>query len=133
VTPIEQTRTGRHGNCQQAALASLLDLPLDDVPDFCNNGHRDHWYESMCLWLLGRGKMHIAYPECDEQWPPIQALIGKGLYYCISGPNEDGIGHVVIYQFDKMVWDPNPSRRGVATKRFLEFIFDLPAPAGREE
>lgn len=39
MTPVDQTilhdpQTGAIGNCMQAAIASLLDLPLDAVPHF---------------------------------------------------------------------------------------------------
>ena len=31
--PASMTRTGYGGNCYQACIASILELPLDEVPD----------------------------------------------------------------------------------------------------
>jgi hypothetical protein len=41
--PVFQTRYGEgRGNCFQAALASILDLELEEVPDFVS-AYRDDW------------------------------------------------------------------------------------------
>lgn len=124
---VTQTRTGRHGNCNQAALASLLELDIEEVPDFCNDD-ADAWYHQMQVWLIDRGKMDVVYEAAADggiDWV-VQSLIDTGAYYLTSGPNPDGITHVVICQKGKMVWDPNPKRRGITKIEYFFFLFDLP-------
>jgi hypothetical protein len=53
--PAYQTRDGIGGNCLQVALASLLELPLEAVPDFMSgpDGLR-MWPFTLGAWLQGR-------------------------------------------------------------------------------
>lgn len=57
--PVYQTIIGRAddgsapGNCMQAVIASLLELPLDDVPHFLLYG--DKWWEVQWHFLMSKG------------------------------------------------------------------------------
>lgn len=42
-----------HGNCMQAVIASLLELPLEEVPHFLEFG--DHWFSEMHKCLNAHG------------------------------------------------------------------------------
>ena len=51
---IYQTIVDRgHGNCMQAAIASLLELPLEEVPHFLEHGHM--WFEVFYEFLKKNG------------------------------------------------------------------------------
>ena len=50
---------GIAGNCYQAALASVLELPLEQVPHFAQDGV--HWCESSGEWLTARGLVRSFY------------------------------------------------------------------------
>ncbi len=92
MTPVDQDRfvdptNGQNrGNCLQAVVASLLDLPLNAVPNFVQiekDGGRE-WSEHLRLWLLERGWrqqlwLHGAYPGA---WPglPFEKFCGHGAY-----------------------------------------------------
>ena len=43
--PIEQTIFGfERGNCMQACIASIFEVPLDDIPNFMKDGERNYEY-----------------------------------------------------------------------------------------
>ena len=65
MTPVYQTIIGRGdgngplGNCMQAVIASLLDLPLEEVPHFLLWGNR--WYLCFEEFLLSKGYEDYGY------------------------------------------------------------------------
>lgn len=107
--PVEEQR----GNCLQAVIASLLELPLDEVPHFVQDhvdtdGHRD-WWESTLAFARSHGwNIHATLPVTDY----------PGEHMFVSGPSPrgvdgDGLWHVVIYRDGEMVHDPHPDRTGL--------------------
>lgn len=122
MTPITQTelydpaRPDHRGNCWQTVLASVLDLPLDEVPHFVQDDHTHNgrenfewdWWKRSIDWLRDRG-MKLEYAKVDET---------PGEYLLVSGksPRGDGtIYHVVIYRDGVMVHDPHPDGTGLLT------------------
>ena len=92
---------GLYGNCQQAALASLLGLPLEDVPNFMEA--EGGFWSSFWKFVLGRGYAIIE-------------LSGPRHFNChhlAYGPSPRGCGHAVVYRSGQLVWDPHPSRAGI--------------------
>lgn len=64
MTPVNMTRFGHgNGNCMQAAVASVLDLPLDEVPNFSDAEER--WFIETDEWARSRGLglIHVGKPE----------------------------------------------------------------------
>jgi len=53
VTPVFQTGQ----NCLQASIATVLDLDLDDVPNFVKKGRKDNWnwLGALRKWAKKRG------------------------------------------------------------------------------
>lgn len=103
----EQCETQQIGNCLQAAVASLLDLPLHEVPHFVDEEAYDglHWWTHWRRWCRDRDLVVLAAePEPGE-------------YYLAGGPSPRGHGlhHVCVYRDDEMVWDPHPAGGGLAT------------------
>jgi len=51
VTPVEQTRYGKsQGNCLTACVASILDVPISSLPEFCDgNGNWFHLLHEFCI------------------------------------------------------------------------------------
>lgn len=106
MTPVDQTilhdpDTGAIGNCWQAAVATLLDLPLDDVPHFAAADDFDglwHW------WLHERRMvcMHVGLLDLPNDIPCL--LVG-------TSPRD--IAHIVVGIGTRMVHDPHPSRAGL--------------------
>lgn len=117
MTPVRQTifapDDGRQmpGNCLQAAMASLLDLPLEDVPHFVGDawasGGELKWWALWYEWCYDRGLELLprAKPEPGE-------------YYLGTGPSPRDPAnrqHVAVYLDGHLAHDPHPSDLGVVT------------------
>lgn len=113
MTPVRQTifvatnPKGR-GNCQSAAMASILDLPLDQVIDTASDECRDGgFWKTIGDWLGDRGLKLVDVEPDDE------CLIGAYSIGC--GPSPRGpFFHAVVCKNGRMVWDPHPSDDGLA-------------------
>lgn len=91
-----------YGNCMQAAVATILRRPLDSVPHF---GLFSTWPDALRLWLRGEGLdfSHVTAPPIPEQ----RAML--------CGHSPRGYSHAVVSEGGRIVWDPHPSRAGLAT------------------
>lgn len=111
--PVMQTTFGfPGGNCFSACVASLLHLPIEDVPYFM--GADDKWWDMFLAWLEPRGYYAICFPLRADQ-----ALPG---YYVLSGRSPRGTAdadlHSVVARGLKIVHDPSPEpRRGELLSR----------------
>lgn len=120
--PIDQTRFGwPGGNCFQAALASILELPLDDVPDFCNDNWQGDWESDLNEWLyqyglfsftvdVGKsepGSMEWLTDNCYVM-AAVQSALRKE-WTTPNGSKEQAL-HSVVYHKGKVVHDPNPDK-----------------------
>ena len=113
MTPLAQTvlDTGdesRPGNCLQAAVASLLDLPLGAVPHFvqveADGG--DHWMDGLVAFARGRGE------RLEPVWD--QSPAGPGEHYLRFGRTVRGTYHATVYLDGELAWDPHPSGAGLS-------------------
>lgn len=105
--PIDQTKlhnpeNGINGNCMAASFASILELPLSEVPKFEDMGKKK-WFRNLKDWLEKIGFTLLEWKE--ETWLPG--------YYLASGKSERGFDHTVVYKDGKLMHDPHPSRTGI--------------------
>jgi hypothetical protein len=93
-----------------ACIASLLELPIADVPYFMGvEGEPDDlWKKRIRRWLAPRGLwfVHFETPRGFKDWPPG--------YYVLTGRSPRGM-HAVVAKGEKIVHDPNPSRDGLCS------------------
>ncbi len=122
----------QRGNCLTAVVASLLELPIEAVPNFVQD-HVDHaedeaddagdwnWWTRLSRFITEQGhQMH--YLRNVEDPTPVPADKATfpdpepGEFYTVSGisPRDSRIHHIVIYRDGVMVWDPHPDRTGLA-------------------
>lgn len=107
--PVDQTIfDGVNGDCMAACVASILEVAIEDVPNFCA-GATDKWFERLADWLEPNG----LYPLCftlDGEWRPqgLHVLAGKS-------PRGDWL-HAVVAKGREVVHDPHPSRAGILTQ-----------------
>jgi len=96
--PVHQTRFGdKTGNCFQAAVATLLSLNLDDVPDFCQAGD-DKWFDDFQEWLSRRGMCAtIVQCESDDEF----RMIAPNGACLVGGTSPRGFDHAAVYLDDK--------------------------------
>ncbi len=80
------------GNCLQACVASVLERPLDSVPDFDVPG----WFKFLCDWCGDQG---IGVVYMNESHPISMKNITPILIYEIA---ESTDRHAVV---GKIVWD----------------------------
>lgn len=113
------------GNCLQACIASLFDLPLDEVPHFIRV---PDWWEALNNWLGERGLYVMDYPtDAGLPW-----MAGYQLIYGKS-PRGD-FNHIVVGFEGAMVHDPHPSRDGLENiKGVYLFVSRLKSADARRE
>lgn len=110
---VTQTRLGREGNCQQAVLSSIFEVPLERVPDFVHE--YDPWWDAMAEWILeefGVWPLTLNAQSCrnsEIDWKP------PG-YHVIAGDGPRGYRHATVGYMGVIVWDPHPSRDGLLTE-----------------
>lgn len=105
------------GDCQRAVIASLLDLPIADVPHFAQLAAEAESTDKAYGFWGG------VYDFCESHGydfmpnvNPIYHLVnGQDLYHQISGPSPrtPGVFHAVVGLNGKVFFDPHPSRAGL--------------------
>jgi len=111
--PVDQTLFGEGvGNCFSASVASLLELPIDEVPSFCADA--EHWPHNFEAWVRQRGysffDLHL---WSDPEWHPAEGQLCE-----LAGRSPRGeFDHSVVGQYTdgkyQIVHDPHPSRDGL--------------------
>lgn len=118
MTPVYQQEQhdlakGIWGDCHRAALASLLDLPINDVPHFCDGGPPD-WPERERAWLAGRGMLFLlgVVPVVSQSDALRYASLinpQPSQHFILSGASSaDGLNHSVVCRGERVVHDPDP-------------------------
>lgn len=120
--PVMQTiMTKGMGNCFPACIASILELNLDDVPNFYHE-YGASGFEEACSWMQKKYNLSIAYIRKFEKDATIFSL---GSAYLIgSGLSPRGLCHSVVFQCltkdngdnkegFRMVHDPHPDGGGI--------------------
>lgn len=96
--PVDQTVSSHiNGNCLEACVASILEVPLSDVPDV--NGNPD-WLDVMATFLAARGYAFLYAPH----WPGMRP---RG--YHIASDRY----HATVALDGRIVHCPHHSRAGV--------------------
>ena len=90
------------GNCTEAAVATLLGLPLDQVPTFYTG-------ESGSQHL----NMERFFNERGYELEVCSANISPECMYLVSGKSSRGCSHMVVYYDGQLLHDPHPSGEGV--------------------
>lgn len=111
--PVFQDRYGSiDGNCFEACLASLLELPLHDVPELGG----DAVYESnLARYLAGQGCLYVLVrgPSNPERGI-LAAMFNSGdVYHVIEGISPRGGSHAVVGLNGKTVHDPHEDGGGL--------------------
>ncbi len=124
------------GNCYAACIASILEVPITEVPNMEVFYHLDNGYgeEVMRTFLISKGWelrsddrfecfhhefLYEMYGE-DKYHYLREKLADK--YYLVSGKSSRGIQHICIYKNGKLVHDPHPTREGLETIQHFETL-----------
>lgn len=109
-TLLHDPENGVIGNCLSAVLASLLHLPIEEVPVFTEE---KTWAKDMNAWLRQFG---LAYIQFDSGFPQTLSDYGiEGLHHEVAGPSPRRADtlHACVGFDCKFVFDPHPSRTGL--------------------
>ncbi len=106
-TLLHDPENGVQGNCVQTALASLLAIPVNSVPEFATL-HRDaaEFWDAVEAWLSKQGYVLQAMPAHYQFEAP----------YLVSGPSPRSAeySHMVVMNDGVVIHDPHPSGDGIA-------------------
>lgn len=118
MTPLKQTISGDNGNCLQTAVASILDLPLEEVPHFVPFGR--NWNKALVMFMQEKGYEY--HGLADKQFIN-SPFYTKGIdgYVIAAGESPRGLQHAVIYKDGELVHDPHPDGGGVKLEYFFMF------------
>ena len=100
------------GDCQRAVIASLLELPIKEVPHFAAVADRNAlgFYSLINTFLEARGFEMLWHSSLLYNLKKDQ-----NIYHQISGPSPRGnnIWHAVVGLNGSVYHDPHPSRLGL--------------------
>jgi hypothetical protein len=115
MTPQDQEvfEPWQHGDCARAVIASLLDLPIAEVPNFAALATEGNGFWNMTYdWLEARGLEFLPQVSLVYYWRPGD----PDLYHYMMGPSPrgEGIYHAVVGLNGVPYFDPHPSRAMLA-------------------
>ena len=118
--PIKQTTFGKQGNCFPACIASVLEIPLEGIPNFCVE-FPSKWHWEVNKWLSenhGVVLLTITPWDQDHVFPPFVV----DTYHLMSGPSVRGHHHSIVALNGKMVHDPHPDGHGLIEVKDWDFF-----------
>lgn len=133
-----------HGNCMQAAIASLLELELEEVPHF---KEEDSWFMSMFRFVqkygyeidgtlynkkngIMNGTLLGHYQDRFDQIKDMEGVNGyfyaavySPKYHMLAEHLKDAVTHAVVIDKDfNIVHDPNPENQGLEKYPYADEI-----------
>lgn len=104
--PIKQTTFGdggdgsEPGNCFATCVASILELPLSEVPNFITC---DDWFEQVNMFLMKYG-YSLVIVDINHEYN----FIYHSGFLIAAGKAARGLRHCVVYHGSEPVHDPHP-------------------------
>ncbi len=130
------------GDCFAACLASLLELPLEEIPNFraieADNPKGDNMTKLACGWLYRHFNLSLVTIyngkelETGEDIRLTNAFPGTPCIACVISPNLENAQHSVVGEIDKegmnfvLTHDPNPNGKKIQSRPlFLQFLVSM--------
>lgn len=113
----------RPTNCFQACVASVLDLPIEEVPDACDGSKWD--WDAFQDWLANRGlqAIEVGFGNGGTIYPVRRSVLciitGTSPRECLTGRHAV-VGELLGLEGFSLLHDPHPSQN---------FIVDEPTHA----
>lgn len=107
---------GVYGDCHRAAYASIMELELDEVPHFFDQGRS--WDEARPLFLAfwdRYGIMEITIPFASERGDVLEACEVRcpGVPFILGGESRTGVNHSVVACGGDIIHDPSIDQSGI--------------------
>ena len=113
---LKQTIFGdSKGNCFSACVASLLNVSLDEVPNFCADYAANEWWDKFRTWLHERQyeAIFFEFKGWEDGWKSMFEE-ADGLLWISSGKSPRGdFLHAVISKGPNVFFDPHPDNGGL--------------------
>lgn len=120
--PIDQPNQSQ---CLRACTASLLEVEIDEIPDFVSETEKD-WFLEMQHFLAKRGLcfVHI-HLHAKTPWMPLP----HHPWAIFIGLSSKGVTHAVVgrcagHEF-AIIHDPHPKKRGIDLVESVNFLVPL--------
>lgn len=107
---------GVFGDCHRAAVASILELPLDDVPHFMDGNPDSAEFnrrESAFLKSRGLVRVMVAFQATMDDVLRTMCVWNPGTHYILGGRSRNDTDHSVVACDGKIVHDPALDNSGV--------------------
>jgi hypothetical protein len=125
MTEHRQTIFGEGGNCFATCVACLLDLAVEDVPNFVTG---EDWWEDFQKWLEEKNLFAIEI-DCEVQH---MRNLPLGQLAILTGEANRGLLHCVIAAYDgvdkngymqwRFIHDPHPDDTYIKKIEYICFI-----------
>jgi hypothetical protein len=103
--PVEQTILAPpHGDCFRACIASILELPIEEVPN--PHAPEEHWWEAWHEWLVPRGLQLVEWHLPRDQ--PVYCPLRGYWIATVTSPSRS-CNHCIVMHDDAIAWDPSPT------------------------
>lgn len=114
-------------DCISACLASVLEIPLKEVPRFFEIAGADEteWWRAIKAWLATRG-WGVINIDCNAF--KLRRIDG---YLIVAGESARGLGHSTVWHKGKMIHDPHPEQSGIKEPREIDLLYPLDPAAMR--
>lgn len=102
------------GNCFQACLASVFEIPIESVPEFTEMSDLE-WRKQFQDWCIKKFDVMpidlLVENKKSFGWVPLG-------YHLINGPSPRGnnFWHSVVGYNGNMIFDPHPSKEGLVSE-----------------
>lgn len=113
---LHRPNEGVWGDCHAACIASLLEVPLEDVPNFGHGGPDGDEFNRRVRKYLGSHGLAMGSAAFDgtlEAVLRMMKLINPDVYYILGGRSKTGVDHSVIAFEDEIVHDPSINQSGI--------------------
>ena len=121
MTPINQSIVNEgDGDCFRAAVASVLDLTLEQVPHFIRFG--DYWHNSFRIFMRMMGWEYCGTSSTmNGEGLHMDESINENFIVTIPSRSFDGVYHSVVANHKGLViHDPNPNKRCLGVNIYEE-------------
>lgn len=120
-TVLHDPANGQHGNCLSAVLASLLGIPIEQVPVFADT---KTWRHDLNRWLRPMG---LAYLELQPGAAWMADFGIEGLHHEVYGLTRRSKEtlHACVGIDGEVVFDPHPDSTGLVAQEGLSVFIAL--------
>lgn len=102
---------GLFGDCMQACVASIFELPMEQVPHFTDAWQHDDYLSALRSWLNARdlAPLFLDIPaDAYEAWCDNLATLQMDAFHVLGGVSATGLRHAVVARYGRLVHDPWP-------------------------